>query len=115
LELRAGNTLLPSPTEITIDDEIMWSSDTGRNLAGSMVGDVVATKKKVGIKWGVLKEEELLIIKQKLVPGFFPFAFWDDGRETTIESYRGTLSKVYLGCFSGVNFYKSASASIIQR
>lgn len=114
--LWSGNTVLPAPTEITVNDEIIWSSNTGRSASGEMIGDVIAQKKNISIKWGVLTESELTIIKKVLVAGYFPFSFHDDGIDMTIRSYRGTLAKEQLGWLSdGIFYYKSASVSVIQK
>ena len=43
--LWSGSTTLPAPTSLSVNDEIIWTSDTGRTLAGLMVGAVVAQKK----------------------------------------------------------------------
>ena len=43
--LTVGGVELPSPTSIQIDDEIIWSSDSGRDLSGLFAGDVVAQKR----------------------------------------------------------------------
>ena len=82
---------------LSVNDEIIWTSDTGRTLAGYMVGDPVAEKKTISIKWGILTEQQEVLIKNTLVPGYFPFSFHDDGIDVTIQSYRGTLSKEQLG------------------
>lgn len=114
--LWSGSTTLPSPVSISVNDEIIWSSDTGRTLSALMVGDPVAEKKTISVKWGVLPESELLKIKNTLTVGFFPISFHDDGVDLTIESYRGTLSKEQLGRLGdGIFYYKSASVDIIQR
>lgn len=114
--LWSGDITLPSPTQITVDDEIIWSSNTGRAASGDMVGDIVAEKKSISIKWGVLTESELVLIKQVMISGFFPFSFHDDGIDLTISSYRGTLSKEQLGYIGdGIFYYRSASVSIIQK
>lgn len=114
--LKAGNTVLPAPVSITVNDEIIWTSDTGRTLSGYMAGDVVAEKKNLSIKWGFLTEAEMVLIKQHLVAGFFPFTFRDDGVDITIESYRGTLSKEQYGWLGdGIFWYRSATVDIIQR
>ena len=42
--LWSGSTVLPAPVEITSNDEIIWSSHTGRAASGNMIGDVVAQK-----------------------------------------------------------------------
>lgn len=113
--LWSGSTTLPAPVSISVSDEIIWTSDTGRTLSGLMVGDPVAEKKTVSIKWGILAESEMLQIKNTLTVGFFPISFRDDGVDLTIESYRGNLSKEQLGWLGDGFYYKSASVDIIQR
>lgn len=113
--LWSGSTTLPAPTEISVNDEIIWSSNTGRTASGEMVGDVVTEKKDVSIKWGVLEDSEIKLIKKIMIAGFFPISFRDDGVELTITTYRGTLTKEQLGWYGGTFFYKSASVSIVQK
>ena len=85
--LWSGSTTLPAPTSLSVNDEIIWTSDTGRTLAGLMVGAVVAQKKNLSIKWEFLTEAQVKTIKNTLVPGFFPFSFRDDGIDITIQRY----------------------------
>ena len=114
--LWSGSTVLPAPVEMSIDDEIIWSSSTGRSAAGYMIGDVVAEKKTIDISWAFITEEELAVIKNIMIAGFFPISFRDDGIDMTIESYRGTLSKEVLGDIGdGHYWYKSAKVTVIQR
>ena len=114
--LQSGDVVLPSPVSITVNDEIIWTSETGRTLSGYMAGDAVAEKKNIGIKWGILTESDVAKIKNTLIAGFFPFTFRDDGVEISIESYRGTISKEQLGWIGdGIFYYRSVSVDIIQR
>ena len=114
--LKSGDTVLPSPVSLTVNDEIIWTSDTGRTLAGYMIGDVVATKKTLGIRWEYLTEDELLAIKNALIAGFMPITFHDDGIDMTIEVYRGTMSKDQLGRLSdGVFYYRSVTVDLVER
>lgn len=113
--LRGKNGSLPSPTALTVGDEIIWTSDTGRTLSGLMVGDVVAEKKSISIKWEFLTESEFLKIRNSMVAGFFTFSFHDDGTELTITSYRSTLSKDYLGYYGGTHYYRTVTVDITQR
>ncbi len=114
--LWSGSTILPAPTALTVSDELVWTSDTGRTLAAYMIGTVIAQKKNLSIKWEYLTEKEVKLIKDTLIPGFFPFSFHDDGIDITINSYRGTLSKEHLGYIGdGEYWYKSVSVDVIQR
>lgn len=114
--LWAGSVMLPAPTSLLVNDELIWTSDTGRTLAGYMVGDIVAEKKSLSIKWQYLTEDQVKVIKTILIPGFFPISFHDDGLDITIEAYRGTLSKEHLGDIGdGYYWYKSVAVDIIQR
>lgn len=115
--LTVGGVALPAPETITVADEIIWSSNTGRVSSGLMNGDIIAQKKTLKIKWGILTEAQMTLIKNKLVAGFFPITFHDEGKDMTITSYRGTLSKEMLGDLGDGKgcWYKSASVDLIQR
>ena len=114
--LKAGNVQLPSPVSISTNDELIWTADTGRLMNGAMVGEVVAEKKTVSLKWGILTETEMLLIKNNMTGGFFNFTFHDDGVDMTIEVYRGTMAKERLpDVGDGVVRYKTVSVDVIQR
>lgn len=114
--LKAGGIVLPAPVSITVNDELIWTADTGRLMDGTMAGDVVAEKKTVSIKWGIMPETDIAKIKSGIIIGFFPVTFRDDGVELTIETYRGTLSKEHLGYIGdGIYWYRSASVDLIER
>lgn len=113
--LKAGGVTLPSPVSIQIDDEIIWSSDSGRDLSGLFSGDVITEKKTVTIGWGILTAAEVTVLEDQLCAGFFSFVFSDASGEVTLDSYRGTLSKVMLGDIGGILYFKSASCKIVQR
>lgn len=107
---------LPDPVSIAVDDQIVWSKNTGRAANAEMIGDIIAEKKSVKVKWEFLQEKELAAIKNNLVAGFFPFTFHDDGTDITITSYRGTLSKEQIGLLDdGIFWYRSANVEIIQK
>lgn len=114
--LRANNLQLPAPVSMSVNDEIIWSSDTGRTLNGTMVGDVIAEKKNISIKWQWLTDQEVKTLKKNLVAGFFPLTIYDNGETITIDTYRSTLSKeCACDVGDGVTRYKSVSVDIIQR
>ncbi|MGN0480354.1 MAG: hypothetical protein ACI4EV_02150 [Lachnospiraceae bacterium] len=114
--ITAGGVVLPAPVTLSVDDNIIWSSSTGRTLAGLMVGDIVAEKKTLNITWGLMPEDSYLKIKNNMIAGFFPVKFHDDGIDIVITTYRGTLSKDIIGRLDdGLFWYRSISVQIIQQ
>lgn len=114
--LSVGGVGLPSPTSLQIDDEIIWSSDSGRDLSGLFAGDVVTSKKTITVGWEFLTEKEVALLQSKLIAGYFPLTFRDGGEVLTIETYRGTLSKVALGYIGDdIFYYKAVSCKLVQR
>lgn len=111
----SGDVVLPAPVTLKISDEIIWSEDTGRTLSGLMIGDVVAEKKNLSITWGFLTENDIKLIKSRMIAGFFPFSFRDDGINITVSAYRGTLSREILGWMGEEYMYRSANVDIVQR
>ena len=111
-----GNEELPAPVSISIDSEIIWSSNTGRISSGKMVGDVIAEKEKITLSWGILTKEEFDTIKTNLKAGFWPIIINVDGEFCQINAYRGTLTRVPMGKLSdGKYYYRSASVEIVEQ
>ena len=115
ITISANGVTLPSPTELTTGDEIIWSANTGRSTTGMMIGDVIAQKKTFNIKWGVLTLAQFNAIKQNILSGFHAFTLTLDNSPVTVTSYRGTLTGELLGTFGGETYYKSANVSVIQQ
>ena len=114
--LKVNEIKLPSPTAIKVDEELIWSEDSGRDLSGLFSGDVIAEKKTVTLEWGILTESDVSILQNNLTAGYFSLTFQDAGESVTIDAYRGTLSKVMLGYIGdGILYYKSASCKVVQR
>lgn len=113
--LKANNVTLPSPIEIQVSNEIIWSANTGRSSNGKMIGDVVAKKDTITLKWGVLTGTEYKTLKNNIKSGFHPFTLNVPGGESlTITSYRGNLAADLLQA-GGETFYKDANVTIIQQ
>jgi len=115
--LTANGVALPAPTSIKVDNEIIWSSNTGRVTDGTMTGDVIAEKRTITIEWGILRESEMAIIRKNLIAGYFPFKFnGGNGAGFSITSYRGTISEEHIGLLGdGIYWYKKATVKIIQK
>lgn len=113
--ISVNGVTLPGCTQMQVDDELIWTSDSGRDLSGLFSGSVIAQKQTVTVTWEFLTQAETALIKEYLCAGFFPVTFRDAGKEITIQSYRGTLSKVLAGTYGGETFYRTVSCKIIQR
>lgn len=125
----AGNTantvsLLPSPTSVTRTDEIIWSSTTGRNANGKMVGDLKARKRTYEIHWGVLTSAEMTTVRNALrhstaktkKSGYFYFAVATtlaNAKSSAINVYRSEI-KAEMFTSGSDTYYKDVSVSIIQ-
>lgn len=115
-ELTINGHEMPSPVQLAVGEELIWSSNTGRSDSGSMVGDVVAEKTTLNITWGILTEAEYRLIKQNVKAGFFSVVFRDAGETRSWDGYRGSLSNEQLGYIGdGTFYYKSAVCQIIQQ
>jgi hypothetical protein len=115
--LKCGSTTLPEPSTISSSDEIIWSKNAGRSSeTGTMLGDVVAEKKTLDIKWEYITAKEAKTISNALIAGFFSLTFEDFGENVTITNYRGTIQKEHLGYIGDGNYYyKSLTVSVIQQ
>ncbi len=115
ITIQSNGVALPSPTEIETGDEIIWSANTGRSTTGLMVGDVVAEKKTLTIRWGVLTAAEYDGLRSALGTGFRPFTLAVDGSAVTITAYRSALTGTLLGTFGGVTYVRDAAVTIVQQ
>ena len=113
--IKANGVDLPSPVEIGTSEEIIWSANTGRSTTGLMVGDVVAEKRTLNIRWGILTAAEYDSIRSNLRSGFHPFTLTVDGAAATITAYRGAIAGTMLGTYGGVTYYNDVSVSVIQQ
>lgn len=116
LVIKANNVTLPSPTQLSSGEEIIWSSSTGRSDNGKMIGDVIAEKQTLSIKWGILTKAEKNLIKKNLIAGFFPIKLIFSDETVTLTSYRGTLTSEHLGYIGdGIYYFKSVSCDLIEQ
>ncbi|MCU0079344.1 hypothetical protein [Extibacter muris] len=114
--LTAGGIALPAPVSITVNDELIWTADTGRLMDATMAGAVIAEKKTVSIKWGILPEQDVVTIRKRIVAGFFPITFHDDGADITIYVYRSTIAKEQIGTLGdGIFWYRSVTVDLVER
>lgn len=105
--------VLPEPVKVTETDELIWSSNAGRNDEGKMIGDVVADgeKRTLAIEWGRLTQAELQTIRTYMPKGFFTLTY----KGIPITGYRSEIVAEVEDINGGVARYSSASVQFIER
>lgn len=69
----------PKPGGITVTDEPIWASNTGRSSTGKMIGDIVAWKTTVAVSWPPLSFDEAKKIRDavKNAGPYFDIKYYD--------------------------------------
>lgn len=118
LKITVGGTVLPAEiTELSRNDELLWSEGTGRSATtGAMTGSVVAKKQTYAIAWGVITAAQYTTIRNAIGGGFKSLKI-EIGSSTlaNITVYRGNISANYLGQFGGVAYFKDVSVELIEK
>lgn len=118
IQVYASDSLLPSPTSISINDTLLWTSDTGRTLSGTMTGDITGAYLTVSIKWQYLTKEEFKQIKSCIRDGenglrkFFPLLV--EELDIDIQVYRGAIAYSAKNVGNEVR-YPEVSVDLIER
>lgn len=97
LQIYGNNVLLPSPSSISIGDELVWSSNTGRSVTAEMIGDIIASKSTLTITWRMIPYSSIDIIKSNVSDINNPFKNITLQTNTgdvllSFDGYRGTLN-----------------------
>lgn len=81
-------TWLPTPAKngVTITDEPIWASNTGRGSDGTMIGDIVAWKTTVEVAWPVLSFSDAATIVNTItgLGAFFDIRYYDTSASTMV-------------------------------
>lgn len=113
ISIVANGIALPSPTKISIGDEIIWTSDTGRTLAGLMVGGIIDTKETLSIEWSWLEKQAFDVVNGAIHGAKF-FSVLVEALDIDMTAYRGAITKVPRNVGEDV-YYETASVDFIQR
>lgn len=82
--------LMPEPAHqgITVTDEPVWASNTGRAQNGLMIGDIVANKKTVEVTWPPLSFSDSQKLRNAIVNAGAFFKIWYPDFSATESSYQ---------------------------
>lgn len=77
--------------QATYSSPKLWSSDTGRNLAGTQSGTLIGIFPKIVLQFRPLTKDELNLIARILDTAVQEFTYFDinENKEITIQTYTG--------------------------
>ena len=111
-------TPFPTPASLEYTKSEMDASSSGRNQAGLMFRDVVASKVKLQVAWGKLDESQCSTILNMVDAPFFRIRYPDayTGAKRTMECYVGDRqAPMYRMDTDGVWHWEGLSFSFIER
>lgn len=121
-ELFVNDTQLPTPMQggLVMTTNKIWSANTGRlESTGEMAGTIVATKRKVEIKWPPLSMEEAAIIEAVVSDPGTPFKqlkYTDmTGKLTVIDVYFGDPTYTIYSYSQGAQRIEGVAVSAIEK
>lgn len=96
----------------------LWSANTGRTASGKMVGDIVAVKYSLTIKWSELTSSDVTEIENAVSSSaFFPVVFPAEGtgEELTKNFYAADLTYDTKIVIDGEEIYKDFTIELIEQ
>lgn len=115
--LKIDGVVMPEPAlnGLTIKHEKIWSSNTKRASDGTMVGDIIARKMTLSIKWPILSAEEVAKIDKAIYPPFFSVYFKNPHTNNyeTKKFYAGTPT--YPVYSYALNKYTGVAVDLIEQ
>lgn len=113
--IKIGGVELPAPS--TYDVGIMDINKVERNARGDMIGERIATKRKIELSWKSLTQSELSSILNVVSPLFFSVEYIDpkDKAVRVGTFYAGDRNCPMLSFINGVPKYKDVKFNVIER
>ena len=112
--IKINGVEMPSPTGFI--PMIMDITKAERNSQGKMFIELIATKYKLDVSWGVLTQEEITVLLTAIKPVSFTVTFLDpeSGTDKTITCYKGDRSIPLLTYVGGVAQWKDFKVNFIE-
>lgn len=116
--LRFDGVAMPTPSEIRIENNKIWSDNTGRSANGRLVGDMICIKKKIYITWVHLTGTEVDMINayiSNINRPFFDVTIIDETfNYSTYLVYAGDVSYDVLSWDGDLQFTKNVTVNLIE-
>lgn len=118
-------TPLPTPAVngISVSNEPIWSSKTGRNTSGKMIGDIVAWKKTISITWPPLSMADAALIRDTITScgPFMKLWYYDtttsNGTPSRVSAtvYCGNIPRTLYSLASGKRLISGITIQFIEQ
>lgn len=101
----------PKKEGVTITDEPIWASNTGRSASGKMIGDIVAWKTTVAVQWPPLSfsESQKIVNALKGAGAFFNIEYNDFNAGTTVTKkvYCSNIPRTLYSLVQGARYHQA--------
>lgn len=120
-DLSINGVAMPEPAleGVTIAPEKIWSANTGRAASGKMLGDVVAIKHTIKIRWPPLTPAQVAVIEAAVSNAeapFVPISYTDmRGNQVTRTVYFGTPSYTLYSLADGRQWIADVTVDAIEQ
>lgn len=119
--LKIDSTWVADPAlgGITITDEPIWASNTGRSSTGKMIGDIVAWKTTIEVSWPPLTFDQAKTIRNALKNAgeFFTLTYYDmDASETVTKTvYCSNIPRTMYSLAQRYRYHQGVKVKFVQQ
>lgn len=109
----------PKKEGVTVTDEPIWASNTGRGADGTMVGDIVTWKTTVQVEWPALSfsDSQTIVNALKNAGAFFPIQYNDfnSGSAVTKTVYCSNIPRTIYSLAQAAQFHTGVTVTFIEQ
>jgi len=113
--LKIAGTTVAAPSELKVGRFDISKSD--RVASGKMVMEIIATKRRVDVVWGMLPDDKLTTIIDTITANkpFFTLEYPDAGGTKTMTCYSGDIMTGLWYTVGGVRYWQDVSIAFIEQ
>ena len=109
----------PKKEGVTITDEPIWASNTGRAASGDMIGDIVAWKTTVQVQWPALSfsDTRTIVNAIKNAGPFFSITYNDLWASSTVTKrvYCSNIPRTIYSLVQGAQYHRGVTVTFIEQ
>lgn len=109
----------PKQGGISVTDETIWASNTGRSSTGKMIGDIVAWKTTIAVTWPPLSFSESKKLRDAIkgAGAFFKIKYYDFSASSMVEKtvYAVNVPRVLYSIAAGQQRHTDITVTFIEQ